>query len=107
MTICEYIRAEYEKYINTPDKQKGMLILSEKSSYEYVKNFCDYVCGGGWDYQLAKAGITQEQIDKALASKYIKVKHYSNWENRMRGQTTLYLLTAKGIKAMYNHYKEW
>lgn len=108
MTICEYIRDRYTEYINTPDKNKGMLINPElKGTYEYFKLFCEYVCGGGYDYQFKKAGITQEQIDKAMSGKYIKKKSYTNWEARMKGQTTLYLLTAKGMKAMYAYYKEW
>ena len=105
MTICEYIRNEYIKYINTPDKRKSVVINTElKGTFEYFKLFCQYVCGGGWDYQLKNAGITQEQINKALANKYIKKKEYSNWENRMRGQITGDLLTNKGIKTIYNYY---
>lgn len=107
MTICEYIRSEYDKYINTPDNKKGMLITVERGTYEYFKLFCEYVCGGGYDYQFEKAGISQSQIDKAVAGKYIKKKNYTNWEARMKGQTTLYLLTAKGMRAIYKYYKEW
>lgn len=108
MTICEYIREKYNEYIKTPDKSKCVLINPElKGTYEYFKLFCEYVCGGGYDYQLKNAGITQEQIDEAIENKYIKKKSYTNWEARMKGQTTLYLLTVKGMKTIYNYYKEW
>lgn len=70
-------------------------------------NHFAHICGGGWDYQLKKAGITHEQIVKAIENKFIKKKEYTNWENRKRGQTTCYLITVKGIKALYNAYKEW
>lgn len=107
MTICEYIRENYIKYINTPDSEKTMLINIERGTYEYFKTFCEYVCDGGWDYQLKKAGIMQEQIDAAIESKYIKKKNYTSWEARMRGQVTAYMLTVKGMKAVFNYYKEW
>lgn len=108
MTICEYIRSEYNRYIETPDNRKGMLISPElKGTYEYFKLFCEYVCGGGYDFQFKKAGISDEQIRMAMDKKFIKKKCYTSWEARMKGQTTLYLLTVKGMKTIYNYYKEW
>lgn len=107
MTICEYIREKYIEYIDTPDNEKPILIFMEKGTYDYFKTFCDYVCSGGWDYQLKNAGVTQEQLDEIVEKKYMRKKEYSNWEARQRGQTTAYILTNKGVKTIFNYYKEW
>ena len=36
-----------------------------------------------------------------LDQKLLKVREYSNWQNRMLGQTRHISLTVKGVKAFY------
>lgn len=107
MKICDYIKTQYDAYEATPIERRPILIKDcEVGSWEYFKTFCDYVCAGGYDYEFKKVGITQEQLDNAVKNKFMKLREYSNWEARQLGRTKLYLLTNKGMKAMYKAY-EW
>lgn len=105
MTICEYIKDKYDEFQNTPNNKKSVIISYDVGTWEYFKAFCEYVCCGGWDYQFLNAGVTKEQLEKAVNDGYMKKNIYSNWANRQRGQTLAYTLTVKGMRAMYRAYK--
>ena len=101
MTICEYMKGKYSEYNATPDNKKPWKFDAEPGTFEHFKLFCEYVCDGGYSYELKNAGITDEQIEKAIANKYIYKKEFTSWAARQKGQTKAYILTAKGKKACY------
>lgn len=112
MTICEFFKNQYDekiakgcgvKYVCCIDQEK-----KPKGSWEWVKTAADYFFGGAYQPQLIKAGITVEQLKQAKENGFLKYRYYSNWQARQLGQTDVWQLTNKGLKALYKAYEgQW
>lgn len=96
MTTFEFFKNQLDKAVEdgltaqiNPEIKPG--------SYKWVKVCADWFFGGAWDYQMKDVTDIAEMLDQKL----LKVWEYSNWQNRMLGQTRHISLTVKGIKAFY------
>ena len=96
MTTFEFFKAQlddavakgYTDQIN-PEIKPG--------TYRWVKVCSEWFFGGAWEYQMKDVTDLKEMLDQKL----LKVREYSNWQNRMLGQTRHTSLTVKGVKAFY------
>ena len=96
MTTFEFFKAQldeavakgYTDQIN-PEIKPG--------TYRWVKVCSEWFFGGAWDYQMKDVTDLKEMLDQKL----LKVREYSNWQNRMLGQTRHISLTVKGVRAFY------
>lgn len=107
MTIFEFFR---ERYIAATTSTRPVIKISEtveRGSFRWVSLWFDHACGGAWDYQLKKAGITPEQISEARAAGLLSYKYYCSWMARATGNKNFYWLNRRGLKELYKQYKEW
>lgn len=112
MTICEFFKNQYDEAIasgcGTTRCCQIDQELNPKGSWQWVKAAADYFFGGAYQPQLEKAGITIEQLRQAEEKGFLKHHYYSNWKARQLGQTDVWRLTNKGLKALYKSYEgEW
>jgi hypothetical protein len=105
MTICEFFKNKFDGHINNPNPVIRISDEVEKGSYEWVKCWADYVCGGAFEGEYLNSGITKEQLKEAVSNKFLKHIEHKNWEAKQRGKTDAYELTAKGLKAFHKYYQ--
>lgn len=105
MTICEYFFNKYIEYKKIPENRKPFLI-HEDDKFSYIMLVFEQEIGCDWEQNMIKTGITKSQLDRAVSNGFIKLREYSNFRARELKQTRLYVLTKKGIKAMFKAFKE-
>lgn len=112
MKLCEFYRNQFEtakssaKWFDEDSK-----ILSEmygKGTYKWFKEMANKYFGGAYDYQYTNSGITQPQLHEAKENGFVKLIHDSSWQARQLHQTYRYVLTEKGLKALFKAYEnQW
>ena len=106
MKFCEYIKSVYDEYVATPNNRKQFVIMLEPGTWKYFMCFCDHICDGGYEYQLAKAGVSKEQLQFALDNHYIYKKIRINKIPKKYRNGDYYSLTDKGRSSMFAYYFE-
>ena len=112
MTICEYFKNQYDNAVATGAGTTRVCYIDQekypRGSWDWVNAAAHNFFGGAYQPRLEKAGITIEQLRKAKEDGFLKYRYYSSWMARQRGETDLWQLTNKGLKALYKAYEgQW
>ena len=108
MKLCEFYKNQFEYAKSDKWFHKDSNILSGMhgvGTCEWVKGMSKWCFGGAYDYQYIRAGITHQQLYEAKENGFIKLFHDSSWEARQLNQSYRYVLTEKGLKALYKAYE--
>lgn len=104
MKFCEYIKSVYDEYVATPNNRKQFVIMLEPGTWKYFMCFCDHICDGGYEHQLAKADVSKEQLQFALNGGYICKKRSFVQKPKRYSNGNYYSLTDKGRRTLYKYY---
>lgn len=118
MTICEAFRNSYLTFKERELEERAKIGTEKYARYQInpeievgTKHFVEAFFKNWnlfYDYQLKDMGITEEQLNKACENGFIQKKEWSNWKAKQLGQTRGFIITNKGIKAIYKAYEyQW